>query len=229
MSEFVFRWIAKAHVRLTNRFSSDPYKVKIKSTVGFYQRWKQSHNDERLIFATNAGLAATVFKLLKRDKDGNRKANPNVVSDTGITPLLLAIDRCHVHIVKLLLELEASPFEQEVKIPIWDDNQDRVTKDPLERAILRGLSAEGVFEIARRRPDDSNHVIERIQSMIDLGVYHVSPVTGVIVSLMLRHRDELPPPPVPIVVQVESKDESTCKEGQEIPSWGDEQAVGSVS
>lgn len=229
MSNFIFRSIAKVHVWFTKAISSDPSKVKRKSKVSLYQQWKQSHNDEQLIFAANAGHVIPVIKLVRKDKKGNRKANPNVVSDSGMTPLLHAIDQGHVAVIKALLEHGASPFEQPVNIPIWDDNQDRVTKDPMDRGILRGLDEAGILEIAGRRFEGPDYFENKLQPMIKVGTYRNNPAGGALVTLMLRHWDELSDLLQSITVSVEVVEESTAKDSHEQSLWSEESIADSVS
>lgn len=182
--------LVRVQIFLKWLFIHEPRKVKSKLRFDAFKRWKMSHRQEEFLVAAYVGANAILLRHLRK-----QKIDPNFVCDRGMTPLLYAIDQGHVETVAILLEYGASVEEQPVDIPIWDREQDRLTKDPLERAVIMGLPSEGIFEIARRRRlHDLNYLESKIFPVIESGSYRNSPFSAVMVELMLRHQDELPPP-----------------------------------
>lgn len=101
-----------------------------------------------LVNFANAGSVRCVSVLVEDCRKKN--VSLDVYMDNGKTPLLLAIAHGSVETVIVLLEGGADPHGFSDFGDFIPPNFDQGSKDPLFRAVQRGLSAKGVNAIARR-------------------------------------------------------------------------------
>jgi hypothetical protein len=168
-------WILRPYYFLKSR------KTAFKKDEWTYSNYRKERHQERMLRAANNGSAWQIRMLItKFDVD------PNFVNRRGLTPLLLAIDGNHDAAIQTLMRLGALAeviTDPEVSRP-WAPGQDHETKDPLERAIIRGCGVESVYAIAKSY-GDAKHLEGRIFSILNRGRYSEGEYTGEIIRKLL--------------------------------------------
>ncbi len=148
-----------------------------------------SRLERDLINFANAGSVRCVSVLVEDCRKKN--VSLDVYMDNGKTPLLLAIAQGSVQTVIALLEGGADPHGFSDFGDFIPPNFDQGNKDPLYRAVQRGLSAKGVNAIARRYTKIGGLQQALGMLMAEHGPYEHDHEQGIAVQVLLLSRLQL--------------------------------------
>lgn len=133
----------------------------------------------------NAARAGQVWKIKHLVAAGARL---NCLDSRGMTPLLVSIDRerSELFLVALINTPEVV-FEEVVSGLRMSQEQDRLPKHPLLRAIIRGRSPEVINAMAARC-DDAEYLKSVAIPAISQGAYDFNPLAPSAIRVLLECR-----------------------------------------
>jgi len=161
-------------------------KKKLRDVVRSLPHQASTRLERNLINFANAGSVRCVSVLIRDCKEAG--VSLDIYLENGLTPLLLAISTGSVETVIVLLEGGANPHGFNDFGDFVSPNFDQGSKDPLFRAVQRGLSAKGVNAILRRY-NDAQGVMNALRMLdAEVGPYEHDCEQGIAVRVLLLYR-----------------------------------------